>query len=328
MAKAKKQVAVNEATADEYAGELRMVPLADLQKVNTNLPKPDPGEINDLAESIEEVGILLQPIVVGPDLRIIAGRKRFAVVSKLDWDEVPVNVVPLDGVKAKLAEVDENLRRRQYTKLEFAELVEERTRLMIQLHPELEDKSPQATGKRGAEIKKAVKEKKPLPEKIANLTKTLAKSTGRSERSVQRDLARSSNIAKPVRDILKDTDLADNGLYLDKLGKLTKEEQVEAVGDGSGDIRLRIDRAVNTKKAVEEQATAKKKGGKPSRSYLTIKSVSMRLTEEASDIIASVHPKDLDAVVAEYESILEFVKQQVEARRPEEGDEDLAESFE
>jgi N6-adenosine-specific RNA methylase IME4 len=55
------------------------------------------GDINSLAASIEEVG-LLHPIVVRPDGRLIAGERRLAACKKLNWKSVPVTVVDLKEV--------------------------------------------------------------------------------------------------------------------------------------------------------------------------------------------------------------------------------------
>src|SRR5215831_2363684 len=55
------------------------------------------GDINSLATSIEEVG-LLHPIVVRADGRLIAGERRLAACKKLNWKSVPVTVLDLNEV--------------------------------------------------------------------------------------------------------------------------------------------------------------------------------------------------------------------------------------
>ena len=49
------------------------------------------GDIDSLARSIEEVG-LLHPIVVRPDGRLIAGERRLAACKKLGWKSVAGNL--------------------------------------------------------------------------------------------------------------------------------------------------------------------------------------------------------------------------------------------
>jgi N6-adenosine-specific RNA methylase IME4/ParB-like chromosome segregation protein Spo0J len=55
------------------------------------------GDLQDLAASIAEVG-LLHPIVVTPDRKLIAGERRLRAVRILDWTKVPVRVVDLDDI--------------------------------------------------------------------------------------------------------------------------------------------------------------------------------------------------------------------------------------
>jgi ParB/RepB/Spo0J family partition protein len=54
----------------------------------------DLGDIDGLARSISEVG-LLHPIVVRADGTLIAGSRRLAAVKKLGWESIPVTVVDL-----------------------------------------------------------------------------------------------------------------------------------------------------------------------------------------------------------------------------------------
>jgi N6-adenosine-specific RNA methylase IME4 len=62
------------------------------------------GDIAGLAESIRGEG-LLHPIVIRPDGRLIAGKRRLEACKQLGWTDVPVNVVDLaEIVRGELAE--------------------------------------------------------------------------------------------------------------------------------------------------------------------------------------------------------------------------------
>jgi DNA modification methylase len=62
------------------------------------------GDLRALAQSIEEVG-LLHPVVVTPQGRLIAGRRRLEAVKLLGWRTVPVHVVDLENlIEGELAE--------------------------------------------------------------------------------------------------------------------------------------------------------------------------------------------------------------------------------
>jgi len=65
-----------------------------------------------------------------------------------------------------------------------------------------------------------------------------AAKTGLSERSIRRDVQRTGNIAPEVRDEIRATPIADKGVELDALARLTPEKQTEAVAAvKSGDAK-------------------------------------------------------------------------------------------
>ena len=78
--------------------------------------RSDLGDLGPLAESIESNG-LMHPIVVTPDLRLVAGQRRLEACRKLGLSEVPATVVDgLDDAAALLvAERDENTCRKDMT---------------------------------------------------------------------------------------------------------------------------------------------------------------------------------------------------------------------
>jgi ParB family chromosome partitioning protein len=78
--------------------------------------RSDLGDLVPLIKSIQEVG-LLHPLVVTPDMQLVAGARRLAAVKELGWKEVPVRVVEGldDAVAALRAERDENTCRKDFT---------------------------------------------------------------------------------------------------------------------------------------------------------------------------------------------------------------------
>ena len=69
------------------------------------------GDLRALAQSIEEVG-LLHPVVVTPQGRLIAGRRRLEAVKLLGWRTVPVHIVDLANIIA--GELAENVHRKDF----------------------------------------------------------------------------------------------------------------------------------------------------------------------------------------------------------------------
>lgn len=93
--------------------------------------------ITKRAQSIEEVGLLHEPIVrkVPEGFALVSGRHRLAAMIHLGWKMVPCKVVDCDRDEAEDLAFHENFHRRHYTNVELAELcdayrteVEERLR--------------------------------------------------------------------------------------------------------------------------------------------------------------------------------------------------------
>jgi site-specific DNA-methyltransferase (adenine-specific) len=74
--------------------------------------RKDLGDVQSLADSIKRIG-LLHPIVVTPDRRLIAGRRRIAAFELLGRTEIPATVVDIKSLAE--GERDENTERKDFT---------------------------------------------------------------------------------------------------------------------------------------------------------------------------------------------------------------------
>lgn len=97
------------------------MPVADI--IVENRHRRDLGDLDALAASIREVG-LLHPVVVAASGQVVAGQRRLEAVKRLGWEHVPVRVVShLDDASAALvAERDENTCRKDMTPTELQAL--------------------------------------------------------------------------------------------------------------------------------------------------------------------------------------------------------------
>lgn len=88
-----------------------------IEQINVgNRFRKDMGDIDALAKSIKEVG-LLQPIVISETYDLIAGQRRLEACKSLGWSEIPVSIVNLeDIVKGEHAE---NAFRKDFTVTEM-----------------------------------------------------------------------------------------------------------------------------------------------------------------------------------------------------------------
>ncbi|MEM9462112.1 MAG: DNA N-6-adenine-methyltransferase [Myxococcota bacterium] len=99
---------------DPWSTHPRKLPTSRIQ-VGDRIRK-DLGDIEAFAERMQALGCQLQPIVVDPSYKLIAGRRRLAACELLGWDVEVRVVASLDGARALLeAERDENTERKDLT---------------------------------------------------------------------------------------------------------------------------------------------------------------------------------------------------------------------
>ena len=94
-----------------------------------------PEDIKSLAQSISELG-LLNPITIDQNHTLIAGRHRLEAAKSLGWNEIECNISDLQGLKAELAEIDENFVRKNLSTIEYGDLLLRRKEIYQMLHPE------------------------------------------------------------------------------------------------------------------------------------------------------------------------------------------------
>jgi len=186
------------------------VRLADIVVPNNRRPISS-ATVNALMSSILEIG-LQNPIGLTTDYRLIHGAHRLAAYRELQWDAIPAIIHDLDELHAELAEIDENIQRKQLTKAEECKALARRKQIYESLHPET---------KRGGD--KTAKSKK-QNDKMSFSSDTAAK-TGKSKRSVERDAALGLALSDDVLEKIAATPVANNKSELKKLAKLDADMQ-------------------------------------------------------------------------------------------------------
>jgi len=104
----------------------QIVPIASLEP-DPNQPRSTMGELDDLASSIAERGIL-EPILVRPiagrggvQHRIISGERRFRAAQQAGLEDVPIIIFEVDEDEALEIALIENLQRKDLTPFEEAD---------------------------------------------------------------------------------------------------------------------------------------------------------------------------------------------------------------
>ena len=107
-----------------------------LSQIRDTEPKRDHGDISSLKDSIRRLG-LLQPLVVTPDSRLVAGRRRYQALTELGIEEVPIHTVnPGDSYVEFLMALDENLKRKDMSWQEVARCELEEKRIYEECYPQ------------------------------------------------------------------------------------------------------------------------------------------------------------------------------------------------
>ena len=111
--------------------------LIEISKIHiaSDRPTADPDSVQTLAESIAEIG-LINPITVDKENNLIAGLHRLQAANLLGWSEIECTVRDFTDLQAELAEIDENIIRRNLGTMDRGEKLLRRKEIYEALHPE------------------------------------------------------------------------------------------------------------------------------------------------------------------------------------------------
>jgi len=119
------------------------------------------GDVEDLARSIKLAGSL-QPIVVRPledgRYELVLGERRLKAMQQLGYSEVPAIVRPYDKRTARLAEIEENVRRLDYDSVERAKAIAEYYEIVKEILGEPKSGRPEALTPEQVEKAKQLRE--------------------------------------------------------------------------------------------------------------------------------------------------------------------------
>lgn len=191
------------------------IPIEEIQ-VKDGRRELDADHVRELADSIRELG-LLNPITVDKEHTLIAGLHRLEAAKLLEWPEIECTVSSLDGLRAELAEIDENIIRHDLNYLEEGEQLARRKEIYEALHPETQQ------GKRNGQTSKtatvAVLETKPF-------AADASEKTGMSERTIRQKIQVAKKLTPETKEIAKDGKIGFRNAV--KLSGLEPTKQKEA----------------------------------------------------------------------------------------------------
>ena len=111
--------------------------------IGPDRPPADPAHVKKLIESMGKIGILAS-ITVNDDLRLIAGLHRLEAARVMGWTEIDCIICHLHGMEAELAELDEDVIRKDISGVLFGERLMRRKAVYEALYPETKAGTAQA----------------------------------------------------------------------------------------------------------------------------------------------------------------------------------------
>jgi ParB family chromosome partitioning protein len=189
-------------------------------RVETNIEK--------LKKSIETVG-LINPLVINNNNELIAGGRRYSALKELGVSEVPVIKVDKSENEQELISIDENLVRKDLTKIEFEKCLNRGHEIYEELYPKAKkvaDEDMQT--EEGTNIHES------LPNEERSFIDLTAEKTGLSKKVIKSAIDRDANSSDKVKEYRQHGEL--NASQTNELIKLSPEDQdkiVEHVKDKS-----------------------------------------------------------------------------------------------
>lgn len=192
--------------------------LSDLKATNPYLRMGT--DVTELEKSIQTLG-LIAPLVISPDNVILAGARRYQALLNLGYSEAPVMIVDKNALERELVSIDENLVRKDLTKIEMESHLRRAKEIYQTINPAPEEPTPtevQATA--GNEVKKVV-----LPaEKFLTM---VSEKTGLSPKQIHEAINRDEMASHVVKEARKNGELSLS--QTNEIVKLKKEEQEIAI---------------------------------------------------------------------------------------------------
>mgnify|MGYP001179872061 FL=1 len=101
--------------------------------VNFRLRSPSDKKVFEIAESINQIGSLINPITIDKHNNLLAGFHRFLAYKKLGYKTIPSIVKDVDKKYGELVEIHENLKRNELNHIEVADHIVRSEELLVDL---------------------------------------------------------------------------------------------------------------------------------------------------------------------------------------------------
>lgn len=177
-------------------------------------------DVTELEKSIQTLG-LIAPLVISPDNVILAGARRYQALLNLGHTEAPVLVINKNALERELVSIDENLVRKDLSKMEIESHLRRAKEIYQELHPV--EEAPVIETSEDEEEEKPRKVVLPA-EKFLNM---VSEKTGLSPKQIHEAITRDEMASSVVKEARLNGELSLS--QTNEIVKLDKKDQAKAI---------------------------------------------------------------------------------------------------
>lgn len=197
------------------------------------------GSVASLRCSIEEIG-LMHPLQINKNYELVSGFRRYRVLTLMRWQEIPCSFVEYaNELHERLANIDENIERRNLSDKDFDRALSEKKKIYGILYPHSVQTGP--------------KSKDTGDKKVKSFADDTAEKSGLSKSDINKKVARVDNVTDEVRAAYEEEKI--NASQIDELVKLDKDDQNKILkkiqGTSVAETRMIVDDFQEAKKSKE-----------------------------------------------------------------------------
>ena len=185
--------------------------LTDLKATNPYLRMGT--DVSDLEKSIKTVG-LIAPLVISEDNVILAGARRYQALLNLGYTEAAVTVIDRGPLERELVSIDENLVRKDLSKMEIESHLRRARAIYMELNPAVE--TPKTEDAPEVEVLPA--------EGFLNM---VSEKTGLSPKQIHEAIKRDEMSSPIVKEARKNGELSLS--QTNEIVKLSQKDQLHAI---------------------------------------------------------------------------------------------------
>lgn len=184
-------------------------------------------DVSELEKSIQAIG-LIAPLVVSDDDVILAGARRFQALLNLGYTNAPVVVVSKGELEKELISIDENLVRKDLTKIELEGHLRRAKEIYQSLNPHADEELLKKLKNEMKESQQEQDEENNQEQKVEilpaqNFLNIVAEKTGLSPKQIHEAISRDEKASDNVKELRKNGELSIS--QTNEIVKLDKNEQ-------------------------------------------------------------------------------------------------------